>query len=51
MDAGDIARIIAVYLRDRDDIAAADIVDDPKLEIVGVETQGGSVYKITVERA
>ncbi len=44
-----LREIIAEYLKDRDDIADASIAYDEASTFIGVETQGGNRYLITVE--
>lgn len=46
MDRQAIATLIADYLRDRDDIAAADVTSTGTLVVV--RTQGGADYSVLV---
>lgn len=50
MTPTEIAKIVADYLRDRDDIAAADVIDGED-GVVGVETQGGHLFMLEVRPA
>lgn len=46
MTGHDIAKIIALYLQDRDDVAATWVHN----ALVGLRTQGGEVYSFEVKR-
>lgn len=51
MTPTEIATIIADYLRDRDDIASADVTETSSgLVFVAVMTQGGRPYRVMVAK-
>jgi len=52
VNAEEIAKIIASTLDVRDDIASAQVIEDKDAPAqVGVETQGGGTFFVTVEPA
>ena len=52
MNAEEIAKVIAEYLNDRDDIGSAAVLEgEDTVSSVGVETQGGGTFFVTVTPA
>lgn len=66
MDTKNLADVVATYLKDRDDVAQADIVEESEQDTamgaepvsadagyatVMVETQGGEMFAVEVRRA
>lgn len=49
MDSKSIAEMIAAWLEDRDDIASAAVLGVEETPTIGIETQGGETYFVTVE--